>query len=700
MTDSILNRFATWLLRKTESRAIGKPAVPWEWITGSGSGSTYNYNTYIRDGFHANPVIYACLNMIARTTATIGVAISVNGEVLELDKIPKELQPLQALITQPNPNQAWKEFIEEWSINQNVGGAAYIHGIGIGTQRIGEFERAMTSPEMWLIKPDRVTLLKDGPLVVGFRIDSITNRTIEEMFYTAFPTGLNNSEGLSALKAASRSGDAHSAAIKWNERLLSNSGKPSGLVGIQGMSSWTKAEREQFEEDWQKRYHGPDNVGKIAAIPADGLTYTTFAMSPKDMDWLGGKQDFMRDIAAALGVPSILIGDPNSRTYSNYKEARKALYQEKTLPDTMHFLSELNHFIDGRFRPGTKIVPITDHIDCLRADQDALVTRLKTADWMTFNEKRAEMGLKEIKDGDILLVPFNLVPISIVGAGAGKASEGPIESRSISKASLYQTEEQRQAAFDRHDRTRRLFEKRYEAKVAEYLQKQVESIAKLLIENDTGTFARGEKRDLPDNFVQLAFDFESEAERYVAEFEALQIDLTIEFGQQAINQLIAEGVLFDIERPALRQFIALDLAARSKLINGTTATQMQGIINAGLAENEGIYVIRDRLLDKFGDLSVARARTIAQTEVGRAATQATQEGFKQMGVAQKEWLSARDGNVRDTHTAMDGQVVNLDDDFTSPSGATGSGPGLLNDPGEDINCRCVTVPLAVGEEKI
>lgn len=700
MTPSILNRFASWLLGKTESRAIGKPAMPWEWTSGSGAGSTYNYNTYIRDGFHANPIIYACLDMIARTTATIRVAISVNGEILEPDKIPNDLQPLQALLTQPNPNQAWKEFIEEWSINQNVGGAAYIHGIGIGTQRLGDFERTLTDPEMWLIKPDRVKLLKDGPLVVGFRIDSVTNRTTDEMFFTAFPTGLNDSEGLSALKAASRSGDAHSAAIRWNERLLSNSGAPSGLVAIQGMSSWTIPEREHFEEEWQKRYGGPDNVGKIAAIPADGLTYTPFAMSPKDMDWLGGKQDFMRDICAALGVPSTLLNDPNSRTYSNYKEARKALYQEKTIPDMTHWVTEFNHFIKGRFRPGTRIVLVTDHIDVLRADQDALVTRLKTADWMTPNEKRAAMGLEDIEGGDILPIPFNYVPITLIAGGAGKASERSGETRSISKASLYQTEEQRQAAFDRHDRTRRVFEKRYEAKVSEYLNEQVNEIAKLLIEKATETFVRSGKHDIPDNFIQLIFDFEFEAQRYVEEFEALQIALTIEFGQAAINQLIAEGVLFDIERPALKQFIALDLAARSKLINGTTATQMQGIINTGLAENEGIYVIRDRLLNQFGDLSVARARMIAQTEVGRAATQATLEGFKQIGVQQDEWLSARDADVRDTHIVMDGQVVNLGDDFTSPSGAAGPGPGLLNDPAEDIHCRCVLVPLAVGEDKI
>ena len=701
MTPSIINRFAAWLFRKTR-QGSQRPMMPWIFGPDSGTGTARNYNAFILDGFQANPIIYACLNTIARTSATIEMAIAVDGEVLKPEDVPQELLPLQALITRPNPNQAWKEFIEEWSINQNVGGAAYVNGIGIGTQRIGEFERTLTSPEMWLIRPDRVQILKDGPLVVGFRIDSVKNLTTEEMFYTAFPTGMNDSEGLSALKPANRSGDAHTASIKWNERLLNNAGVPSGLVAVKGLAAWSKGDYLEFMDKWDERVSGPNNAGKTVGIPADGLDYTPFTMSAKDMDWLKGKQDFMRDICAALGVPSILLGDPNSRTFSNYREGRKALYQEKVIPDMIHWVSEFNHFLAGRFKPGVKVVLVTDHIDVLRADQDALVIRLKTADWMTPNEKRSAMGLEDIKGGDTLLVPFSLVPLSLVSAGASASSQAQREARTISAASLYKTEEQRQAAFDRFDRTRRLFEKRYEEKIREYLSKQVKEIAELMIENAS---VREEKRVLPDNFVQLTFDFELEAKRYVELMESLQVALTIEFGQAAINQLIAEGVIFDIERPGLAQFIANDLAVRSRLINQATATKMQQIINAGLAENEGVFVIRDRLLDQFGDLSIGRARTIAQTEVGRAANIATEQAFRQMGVQQKEWLSSRDERVRDTldasHVVMDGTVVNLGDNFTSPvSGATGPGPSQMGLAAEDIQCRCILVPLAVGEEPI
>jgi hypothetical protein len=54
----------------------------------------------------------------------------------------------------------------------------------------------------------------------------------------------------------------------------------------------------------------------------------------------------------------------------------------------------------------------------------------------------------------------------------------------------------------------------------------------------------------------------------------------------------------------------------------------------------------------------------------------------------KVWTSTLDDKTRDTHQALDGEVVGMDEDFISPSGARGSAPGLLGDASEDINCRC------------
>ena len=130
-----------------------------------------------------------------------------------------------------------------------------------------------------------------------------------------------------------------------------------------------------------------------------------------------------------------------------------------------------------------------------------------------------------------------------------------------------------------------------------------------------------------------------------------------------------------------------------------------------MGKDESIFQIRDRLFDKFDKLSLPRARTIAQTEVGRASGQASYESMKQYSTdtgieLRKEWVSARDDRVRTepdiSHEFMDGQVVDYNSSFIGPGNQmsltvppTGTG-----DAGFEINCRCIMAPLAEGEAAI
>ncbi len=92
---------------------------------------------------------------------------------------------------------------------------------------------------------------------------------------------------------------------------------------------------------------------------------------------------------------------------------------------------------------------------------------------------------------------------------------------------------------------------------------------------------------------------------------------------------------------------------------------------------------------------------VARTETLSAMNAARHEAFAQ-GLSKtnygpenvvREWSSAGDSRVRDTHRALDGQKVRgLDAAFHSPSGARLRYPGdtsLGAGPEETIGCRCV-----------
>ena len=56
--------------------------------------------------------------------------------------------------------------------------------------------------------------------------------------------------------------------------------------------------------------------------------------------------------------------------------------------------------------------------------------------------------------------------------------------------------------------------------------------------------------------------------------------------------------------------------------------------------------------------------------------------------------------MRDSHSAMDGQRQPVTNPFRSPDGFTAMYPGDFGVASEDINCRCVVIPVdSAGDEK-
>lgn len=112
-------------------------------------------------------------------------------------------------------------------------------------------------------------------------------------------------------------------------------------------------------------------------------------------------------------------------------------------------------------------------------------------------------------------------------------------------------------------------------------------------------------------------------------------------------------------------------------------------IEAGITAGESAGEIAGRIKKAFNDIADERAATIARTETAIAYGRAHLEGMKAKGFEFKEWLTARDENVRLSHQHADGAIVPIDEPFTIGE-AKLQHPGDPSAPaGEIINCRCV-----------
>lgn len=98
------------------------------------------------------------------------------------------------------------------------------------------------------------------------------------------------------------------------------------------------------------------------------------------------------------------------------------------------------------------------------------------------------------------------------------------------------------------------------------------------------------------------------------------------------------------------------------------------------------------ILNRFSDLTEAKARLIARTETSKAATALTRVRAQRIGAEWYVWRTSDDARVRSSHAHMDGVLVNWNDP-PSPEKLIGMKDYGSYHAGEFPNCRCYAEPL-------
>ena len=153
---------------------------------------------------------------------------------------------------------------------------------------------------------------------------------------------------------------------------------------------------------------------------------------------------------------------------------------------------------------------------------------------------------------------------------------------------------------------------------------------------------------------------------------------------------IVEGV--SVDDKSIDEFIQLF----SRRIARTRSNGITGIVEQGLIDGLSVEDIAENVATS-SDFSIGAARRIAQTESTRTTNLGANQAYNDaasMGIqVRKQWLTARDSKVRDTHAYLDGQTVGTAENFTLPTGEAGISPGSFDDAVENYNCRCTMIPI-------
>jgi len=357
------------------------------------------YDSLAEEGFRKNVIAYRCAMMIAASAAAVPWLLY-DSEGAELDN-----HPLLNLLRHPNPLQDGVAFMESVYACLQIAGNAYVEAV--------QPQDAQHPAELYVLRPDRMKVIP-GPagLPQGYEYsvngkltrwgaDPVTGASAILHIKLFHP--LDDWYGMPPMEAALASIDQHNAASAWNQALLNHGARPSGALVYApkdgSPAALTDDQIRRLREEMDQLNTGRANAGRPLILEG-GLEWREMSLSPKDMDWLAGRDVAARDIALAFGVPAQLIGIPGAQTYANMAEARMALYEETVLPLVSRVIAAFNHWLAPMSGTALRLDFDRDEISVLAPRRDALWDKLRRADFLTVNEKRAAAGYAPVEGGE------------------------------------------------------------------------------------------------------------------------------------------------------------------------------------------------------------------------------------------------------------------------------------------------------------
>lgn len=393
-----------------------------KWSLGAGSDRNRAAD-FAKEAYQLNVVAFQAINKTADAVAAIPFyVVNQRGEEVKNS-------PLFELLRKPNPVQSGSEFMRALVGFYRIAGNAYIERVKVGRQ----------VRELYALRPDRMrvktstTGLPAGYIYtvnndhVVWHADEINGESDIRQLKSFNP--LSDWYGMSPVMAGAFSVDQHNEAMKHIQALLQNGAAPSGAMEVDGELSDEQFNR--LKAEISEKYTGSGNAGRPMLLEG-GMKWQQMGLSPVDMSIIETKYSAARDISLALGVPPLLLNIPGDSTYTNYREARLAFYEETIIPLAELIKESLNSWLSSYF--GGQMLELDyDKIPAIAEKRRELWTMADQSTDLTINERRAIKGYEKIEGGDQVLVQSSMIPLDFATAPIDLGAPSSVDAKTLNK---------------------------------------------------------------------------------------------------------------------------------------------------------------------------------------------------------------------------------------------------------------------------
>ena len=197
------------------------------------------------------------------------------------------------------------------------------------------------------LSPDATRIvdqLSDGRLVyltreVGPNGYGPERRLVQDNVLHIRGFSVDGKEGIPLTKLARNAMGLALSAEKHGSMFMRKGARLSGFLTTP--TPMKKETRRENEEEWQRRYGGPDASG-FTPILTGGLDYKPISTNNKDSQWLESRQFQVEELLRFIGVPGVLVGHPDkTATYASAEQFFLSFVTHSVRPWVENIASEI-----------------------------------------------------------------------------------------------------------------------------------------------------------------------------------------------------------------------------------------------------------------------------------------------------------------------------------------------------------------------
>jgi len=339
--------------------------------------------------------------------------------------------PLRRVLARPAPDYGTAMWLQEASLSMTLTGVLYMEKVrarAMGRSRIAEGglpkelwpQHGKTFRPVKQLNTRRPKVEQYQPLRGEPGYLPATDVVPVRYVRPGRPT-----EGFAPYEGAAREISIDRAASEWQQISLANFGVPTGM--FKSKHKLSPEQHAKAEAHVQEKMVGARNARKAFLVGQD-VEWMQLAQSLVDLDFMPGRRFTKSAVAAATGVPLVLI-DVEGATFANYSTGEMILWTRTVLPQAGQIVAGINRGLVPEYgESGLEVVVDQERIDAMlpliNAKWDLAGKQLNAGVPMEQVARRLRLGVEEYPGWDAPLVPGSLRPLAVMTAQPSGGSDG------------------------------------------------------------------------------------------------------------------------------------------------------------------------------------------------------------------------------------------------------------------------------------